>query len=44
MQNSIKFVEKSLKINMQQIKSIVKLEIIVVLQANTEVLQIACVV
>ena len=44
MQNSITFVEKSLKINMQQIKSIVKLEIIVVLQANTEVLQIACVV
>ena len=44
MQNSITFVEKSLKINMQRIKSIVKLEIIVVLQANTEVLQIACVV
>ena len=39
--NFILFVKKSLNINMLQIKIIVKLETIVIIQGNKEVLQIA---
>ena len=35
MQNSVTFVDKCLKINMPKTKDIVKLEIIVIIQANT---------
>ena len=41
MQKSDKFVTKNLKINICKIKNIIKLEIIVIIQANTEVLCIA---
>ena len=39
MQKSVKFVKKSLKINIWKIKYIVKLEINVIIQGNIEVLQ-----
>ena len=44
MQKSVIFVKKRLKINMLKIKNIVKLEIIVIIQANIEVLHIAYVI
>ena len=44
MQKSVIFVKKNLKVNMWQIKNIVKLEIIVIIQGNIEVLRIAYVI
>ena len=41
MQASVIFVNKNVKINMWKIKNIVKLEIIVVIQENMEVLHIS---
>ena len=41
MQKSVMFVDKNLKMNKQQIKRIVKLEIIAIIQGNIEVLHIA---
>ena len=43
-QKSIIFVKKKLKINISKIKNIVKLEIIVIIQGNTEVLHITYVI
>ena len=42
MQKSVMFVDKNLKMNKRQIKRIVKLEIIAIIQGNIEVLHIAC--
>ena len=36
------FAEKQLKINMLKTKNIVKLEIIIIIQGNVQVLHIAC--
>ena len=44
MQKSVIFVKRNLKVNMWQIKNIVKLEIIVIIQGNIEVLRIAYVI
>ena len=44
MQKSVIFVKKKLKINILQIKNIVKLEIIVIMQENIKVLHIAYVI
>ena len=45
MQKSVIFVKKEIeKKNMQKIKNIVKLEIIVIIQGNTEMLRIAYVI
>ena len=41
MQKSVMFVNKNLKMNKRQIKRIVKLEIIAIIQGNIEVLHIA---
>ena len=41
MEKSVIFVKKKLKINMCKIKNIVKLEIIVIIQGNMEILHIA---
>ena len=41
MQKSVMFVDKNLKMNKRQIKRIVKLEIIAIIQGNIEVLHIA---
>ena len=41
MQKSVMFVNKNLKMNKRQIKRIVKLEIIAIIQVNIEVLHIA---
>ena len=43
-QKSIIFMKKKLKINISKIKNIVKLEIIVIIQGNTEVLHITYVI
>ena len=43
-QKSVTFVKKNLKINIFEIKNIVKLEIIVIIQGNIEVLRIAYVI
>ena len=40
MQKSVIFVKKNVKINIRKIKNIVKLEIIVIIQRNIEVLRI----
>ena len=40
-QKSFKFVKKKLKINIRKIKNIIKLEIIIIIQGNIEVLCIA---
>ena len=40
-QKSVMFVKKNLKINMLKIKNIVKLETIVIIQENIELLHIA---
>ena len=44
MQKSVVFVKKNLKINIRKIKHIVKLEIIVIIQENIELLHIAYVI
>ena len=44
MQASVIFVNKNVKINKSKIKNIVKLEIIVVIQGNIEVLRIVCLI
>ena len=44
MQKSVLFVNKKLKINIRNIKNMVKLEIIVIIQDNIEVLCIAYVI
>ena len=44
MQKSVIFVKKNLKINIWKLKNIVKLEIIVIMQENKEVLHIAYVI
>ena len=44
MQKSVIFLKKNLKINIRKIKNIVKLEIIVTIQENIEVLHIAYVI
>ena len=44
MQESVIFVKKNFEINIWKIKNIVKLEIIVIIQENLEVLCIACVI
>ena len=43
MQKSVMFAEKQLKINMLKTKNIVKLEIIIIIQGNVQVLHIACI-
>ena len=43
-QKSVTFVDESFKINMLTIKNTIKLEIIVIIQVNTEVLHIAYVI
>ena len=43
-QKSIIFMKKKLKINISKIKNIVKLEIIVIIQGNTELLHITYVI
>ena len=43
-QKSVVFVKKKLKINIWKIKNIEKLEIIVIIQGNIEVLRIASVI
>ena len=43
-QKYVKFVEKNLKINIRKIKNFVKLEIIVIMQGNIEVLRIVYVI
>ena len=44
MQKSVSFVNKKLKINIWKIESILKLEIIVIIEGNIEVLHIAYVI
>ena len=43
-QKSVTFVKKNLKINISKIKNIVKVEIIVIILGNTEVLHIGYVI
>ena len=44
LQKSVIFVKKNLKINIWNIKNIVKLEIIIIIQGNIDVLRIAHVI
>ena len=44
MQKPVIFVKKNLKINFRKIRNIIKLEIIVIMQGNIEVLRIAYVI
>ena len=44
MQKSVIFVQKNLKINISKTKNIVKLQIIIIIQGNIEVLRIANVI
>ena len=44
MQKSVIFVQKNLKINISKTKNIVKLQIIITIQGNIEVLRIANVI
>ena len=44
MQKSVIFVQKNLKINISKTKNIVKLQIIIIMQGNIEVLRIANVI